>query len=1188
MATYPQGITSFIPSYQPFQLDWNVLSRNLQLKQNKYDQNWNQLNNVYSRLYSAQVSNPESQKVKDNLLKQIDFNVHRVTGLDLSLKQNVTQAQQIFKPFYQNPNLMADIVKTNQYNTEYSKGKSLATSKTKAQQDMYWGGGLQYLNNKMEEFKETPFDQLSSFEKFEYVPYVNTDKVMREIQKEMGNVKVMQRNGAYWVTTQNGEFLKEPLQRRFRQALASDPRVMDVYRVEAYNAGQADIRGKMSQDANMSRQDAERLYLNEQTTTLRDQQQKQLDKIISEKKTVQNKVDNLRVKSKNNPTKDIDDSLAQYEKYLSDLDQMEESMSETLETLTGNVNSTGNTEGGAPFDPEDLNSLRYGVDANLASLMLEGDILKTADDMSKANFEQTYKVDDLAKISYSKRKELENYQKKKFIDGMAKTGRYPYLFTDKDGQPIYFPSLDENKIKAEKAAKKAVEEEIKKKLATNEYIHGPDGIPIPNPVKTSVQRMPIKGATPGGMPKEDLDALISSNVDAAEQEIDNTVVSLKDIMSEMLDKGYATPEDVNNIFGSWNNNRFDQARLREYRDMYESGEISKQTSYDMFRAATAAPYQTKLEKEAGVNLDPRLAGSAAGDGSRDFRNQTEDVQLERVKKMLATDYVMGGKQDYELGLILENYKAFVKENSSLMSDAMKEQSSDIFNLTYDLEDYNIIQHKRDEANQKRSEEELALLIDYGKKVGGNMSDRAHLMNIYDPLSGGYRTATEEEYTRGVVNMYNPQELDKSNNLTLSGMATNFAKGFGLGALGASWMNVAAGPGTVSNLLWATGMGLTTMTSAAIYDGTEDLLNTYYYDDDGEIFVEGMNPQRNFYPQDKSIVGGFTDNLVTLKGRGNNVRKEYYDYLNELNRLYAEEELKTPIPGTRSFVDAQALASGTSDLTVGTPTIEVDPKIPSSLNYQMFLSQVQPILKTIEVKPDIDGEELNNVSVYGLSEADYEASTNEFEAEVLSDLANLMLTDLSEFPSKDEDFKLKDFKVGISPISKNSTTQGSIILWPNESFIDQKLKMLFPDSDDKETKEKLKVEMLKKDQGFAINVPVDIIKNSELYKAQTMDYSTQAITAYPGGRLYESSEPGYAISFKSVSGNNQGLMNVTTYFPVYNPVTGETDIQETTVDKTIMGRRIKEYRNHFFNVKVPELQHQNASRYQQAKSQTVIK
>jgi len=247
MATYPQGITSFIPSYQPFQLDWNVINRNLQLKQTRYDKNWQGLNNVYSKLYNAQVSNPESQKVKDGLLKEIDFNVHRITGLDLSLKQNVTQAQQIFKPFYQNKNLMADIVKTNQFNTEYSKGKALATSKTKAQQDMYWGGGLQYLNNKMEEFKETPFDKLSSFEKFEYVPYVNTDKVMREIQKEMGNVKIMQRNGSYWVTTQNGELLKEPLQRRFRQALASDPRVMDVYRVEAYNAGQADIRGKMSQ-----------------------------------------------------------------------------------------------------------------------------------------------------------------------------------------------------------------------------------------------------------------------------------------------------------------------------------------------------------------------------------------------------------------------------------------------------------------------------------------------------------------------------------------------------------------------------------------------------------------------------------------------------------------------------------------------------------------------------------------------------------------------------------------------------------------------------------------------------------------------------------------------------------------------------------------------------------------------------
>ena len=1166
MATYPQGITSFIPSYQPFQLDWNVLSRNLQLKQTKYDQNWSQLNNVYSRLYETQVSNPESQKVKDSILKQIDFDVRRVAGMDLSLKQNVIQAEQVFKPFYQNPNLIADIVKTNQFNTEYAKGKSFATSKNKQEQGMYWGGGLQYLNNKMEEFKALPFDQLSSFETFNYVPYVNTDKVMREIQKEMGNVKVMQRNGAYWVTTQNGELLKEPLQRRFRQALASDPRVMDVYRVEAYNAGQADIKDKMSKDANLSRQDAERLYLNEQ---VRDAQQKQLDKIKSEKKIVQNKVDNLRIKSEKNPTEDVDNSLAQYEKYLSDLEQMEESMTETLETLTGNVKSTGNTEGGTPFNPEDLKNLRYGIDLNLASQMLEGDILRTASNMSIANFEQTYKVDELAKINYSKRKELENYQKKKFIDGMAKTGRYPYLFRDKNGEPTHFPTLDENAREAANKAKIAYDKEIKKKLETGEYEIGPQGLPVPTQSKHFVQLEPVKGATPGGMSKDDVERLIYNNVVAAEENMDKTIVSLKNIMSEMLDKGYTTPEEVNNIFGSWGNNRYDQAQFRKYKDMYESGEIDKKTAYAMFRKAIAAPKKGEP--------DPRLGGSGVNDGSRDFRNQTEEVQAQRTKDMLATDYIMGSKQDFELGLILENYKTFVKENNALFSKSMKEQNNKIYSLTHDLEDYNIIQAKADEANKKRSEEELALLIDYAKKVGGNMHERAHLMNTYDPITGGYRTVSYDEYVRGAVNQYGPQELEPASRLTTSGAVQNFMKGFTVAAVTGSALeaaNVIPGMGFAAHLIWSIAGGATAMITGAVADEAMDAYDEYVAEDP-EWFIEGMNTNKDL---------GFLESMGTVSSRGNNLRAEYDNYLEEINRIYEDQDLKTPIPGTRSFVDQQALSAGTADMTLGTPTINVDSKMPNLPPMQQYLSELKPILKTIEVKAEMDDEDLNNVSVYGLSESDYETSTDDFDGKTLSDLANLMLTDLSKFPSKDEDYNLKNFKIGVSPISKNSSTSGAVILWPNESFIDKKLKTLFPDSDDKDKREKLKVEMLKKEQGFAINVPVDLIKNTTLYKAQTMDMPMQAIIANGGERMYESSEPGYAISFKSVTGDPNGVLQVTEYAPVYSIVTNKNEIVQTTVPELVMGRNVGKARDYYLNVKVPQLIYQNNARYQQAKSQ----
>ena len=72
----------------------------------------------------------------------------------------------------------------------------------------------------------------------------------------------------------------------------------------------------------------------------------------TEKETVQKKIDDLQIKSKNNPTKDVDNSLQQYEQYLSDLEQMEESMTATLETLTGNVtlaNPTTETVGQSGF-----------------------------------------------------------------------------------------------------------------------------------------------------------------------------------------------------------------------------------------------------------------------------------------------------------------------------------------------------------------------------------------------------------------------------------------------------------------------------------------------------------------------------------------------------------------------------------------------------------------------------------------------------------------------------------------------------------------------------------------------------------------------------------------------------------------------------------------------------------------------
>ena len=47
MATYLQGVTDYIPQFQPFQPDLNFYSNIMQTKQSQYDTNFNNINNLY-------------------------------------------------------------------------------------------------------------------------------------------------------------------------------------------------------------------------------------------------------------------------------------------------------------------------------------------------------------------------------------------------------------------------------------------------------------------------------------------------------------------------------------------------------------------------------------------------------------------------------------------------------------------------------------------------------------------------------------------------------------------------------------------------------------------------------------------------------------------------------------------------------------------------------------------------------------------------------------------------------------------------------------------------------------------------------------------------------------------------------------------------------------------------------------
>jgi hypothetical protein len=73
MASYIQGVTYYIPDFQPFQPDYNFYSNVLQKKQTQYDTIWKALNKMYGQYYYADLTREDTTAKKDDYLKNIEF-----------------------------------------------------------------------------------------------------------------------------------------------------------------------------------------------------------------------------------------------------------------------------------------------------------------------------------------------------------------------------------------------------------------------------------------------------------------------------------------------------------------------------------------------------------------------------------------------------------------------------------------------------------------------------------------------------------------------------------------------------------------------------------------------------------------------------------------------------------------------------------------------------------------------------------------------------------------------------------------------------------------------------------------------------------------------------------------------------------------------------------------------------------
>jgi hypothetical protein len=381
MATYLQGVTDYIPQFQPFQPDLNFYGNVLQTKQTQYDTNWKALNKMYGQYFHADLTRDDNIKRKDDYLNNVEFQLKRVSQLDLSLEQNVNQATQIFKPFYEDKGLMKDMAWTKNFNNQYGMAQSYKGAYDDKQRAKYWDVGLREMDYMKDEFKTASASDAMSFGNVQYTPYVNTIKEAQKLAKDAGlSIETVDfsEDGRFIVKNKNGEQLIEPLQKLFESQLGADPGIQAVYKSQSY-VNRKDYAYSNAAQFGGDKEKAEMKYLEDSFTVLKDRSVQRYNQLKDVSTAYDKKIKDLeKQKEEGKGTKETDDLLKAFKTNKDINDKVLSRAEQDNEMINGDQSKTVTTSTGFQNPYGDIKSLRYKVDNGMASLLMQKDLDEAA------------------------------------------------------------------------------------------------------------------------------------------------------------------------------------------------------------------------------------------------------------------------------------------------------------------------------------------------------------------------------------------------------------------------------------------------------------------------------------------------------------------------------------------------------------------------------------------------------------------------------------------------------------------------------------------------------------------------------------------------------------------------------------------------------------------------------------------
>lgn len=236
MATYIPGVTDYIPQIQPFVPDYNYLSNVLQTKQSRYDQANKQIGDFYGKLLYSPLTRTDNIEAREKFFKSVDTQLKKLSGIDLSLQQNQDYAMNIFKPLYEDKNIVKDMAWTKNRDFQLDRGESFRSCSDEEKcGGGFWEGGIDYIKYKTEEYKNATPEEALSFEDPKYTPSVNVyDKAVKDLNAAGFKIKMQYSDGRYIYTDTNGNDMIPTLSSYLQSNYQNNPQIRSYYDTQAY------------------------------------------------------------------------------------------------------------------------------------------------------------------------------------------------------------------------------------------------------------------------------------------------------------------------------------------------------------------------------------------------------------------------------------------------------------------------------------------------------------------------------------------------------------------------------------------------------------------------------------------------------------------------------------------------------------------------------------------------------------------------------------------------------------------------------------------------------------------------------------------------------------------------------------------------------------------------------------------